>query len=229
MATWHGYALDRVKLAAVVEGDVLAWHRKRATVLSISRTVGRWAEPGEQPMGAPRRRRASDSRELAQAGGWELGWAFNGQAFDWCDVELATADGPVRLFLPDWVMPSRVPEHYPVCGCCGGMWPCESHEFDRELDRMRYEAAAACWHCGKPVASCVTVAGRRYHAAKSHRKCRTAAEAAAEADCMRIEWLPGGGARVLPKDAPSRHDPGCTGVPPTAGCGECINLARGYR
>lgn len=60
-----------------------------------------------------------------------------------------------------WSPYARVPrypqaEHLPVCGDCGGPWPCrELHvrrEMARDLDRAaRYELAGVCPACGEPV------------------------------------------------------------------------------
>ena len=60
-----------------------------------------------------------------------------------------------------WSPYARVPrypqaDHLPVCGDCGGPWPCrELHvrrEMARDLDRAtRYELAGVCPACGEPV------------------------------------------------------------------------------
>lgn len=79
-------------------------------------------------------------------------------------------------------------EHHPVCSRCGGLWPCLEHDRSKEGDRIMWDLANACSHCGDPVnggwktAEFTTPEGirRRYHFAKKYVRCRLAAAAEAQ-------------------------------------------------
>lgn len=78
-----------------------------------------------------------------------------------------------------------IPEHHPVCGHCGELWPCGAKRIDQEVARAAWELADLCAHCGQPIngAWSTSFGGRRWHIAKKYRgpdgtPCRLAAERA---------------------------------------------------
>lgn len=74
------------------------------------------------------------------------------------DPTWTATDADKHLLWRQYAWVDRYPhaEHLPVCGDCGGPWPCrELHvrrEMARDLDRAaRYELAGVCPACGEPV------------------------------------------------------------------------------
>lgn len=224
-----------VKVSELADGSVVVWDHAKATVLSVSLAEGRWVAPDEPRQAKPSTfsRRHEASAERAKEAGWSTSYHRQGDDFSWVDLELATDDGLVKLVLPSWWRCFVLDPHHPVCGACGGLWPCLEHRREVAGLRMMHDLAHACSACGENLGSAGVVAfttpegiRRQYHSASSRKKCRRMANEEADAAGLAIIWA-GWDSKVVPvgqaeEQAVTGHVSGCTGDPVTFGCPGCI-------
>jgi hypothetical protein len=77
--------------------------------------------------------------------------------------------------LPGNFMFEVLPKHHPVCIECVEPWPCREHRQEAAGQRLMWELADTCYHCGRRIngawSTSFTVDGsqRKYHTAKKYR------------------------------------------------------------
>lgn len=224
-----------VKVSELADGSVVVWDHAKATVVSVSHHEGQWRSADEPPPVKPTKAAAwrQASKERAGAAGWDCSYFRRGQEFVFVDMELATADGLVKLSLPSWWRCFVLDPHHAVCGACGGLWPCLEHRREMAGLRMMHDLAHACSACGENLGSAGVVRfttpegiRRQYHSAASRKKCRRMANEEANAAGLAIVWA-GWDSKVVPvgqaeEQAVTGHVSGCIGDPVTFGCPGCI-------